>query len=118
MVGFLPLKLVMANEANVAIQNPSFSQHHLRELTGIFLEKSAQVSLAHLVLRHGFYIYVFLQLRDIWLAQSDENGGSYRTDVLSWLSKATLDIIGLAGALTTGMVFSTTVNAHDMFWVT
>ena len=44
-------------------------------------------------------IYVCLQLRDIWAAESSKQGGVGRIDVLSWLSRATLDIIGLAGAL-------------------
>jgi hypothetical protein len=37
------------------------------------------------------------QLRDIWAAESSKQGGSGRIDALSWLSKATLDVIGLAG---------------------
>jgi hypothetical protein len=37
------------------------------------------------------------QLRDIWAAESSKQGGTGRIDVLSWLSKATLDVIGLAG---------------------
>jgi hypothetical protein len=37
------------------------------------------------------------QLRDIWAVESLKQGGSRRIDVLSWLSKATLDVIGLAG---------------------
>lgn len=37
------------------------------------------------------------QLRDIWDAESTKQGGTGRIDVLSWLSKMTLDVIGLAG---------------------
>ncbi|KAJ7272844.1 cytochrome P450 [Mycena rebaudengoi] len=60
------------------IMNPAFGAPQVRELTGIFVEKS-------------------LQLRDMWMAQATRNGGVARVDILSWLSKATLDIIGLAG---------------------
>ncbi|KAJ6560690.1 cytochrome P450 [Mycena sp. CBHHK59/15] len=59
-------------------QNPAFGAPQIRELTGIFVEKS-------------------IQLRDIWTAQAAQGGGVARVEVLSWLSKATLDIIGLAG---------------------
>jgi hypothetical protein len=40
---------------------------------------------------------VILQLRDLWLKEIAKNGSKGRIDVLSWLSKTTLDIIGLAG---------------------
>jgi hypothetical protein len=40
-----------------------------------------------------------VQLRDIWAAQAANAGGIARVEALSWLSKATLDIIGLAGGL-------------------
>lgn len=39
------------------------------------------------------------QLRDLWFAEiAKSETGETRLDALSWLSKATLDIIGLAGA--------------------
>jgi len=38
-----------------------------------------------------------IQLRDIWAAESSKQGGTGRIEILSWLSRATLDIIGLAG---------------------
>ncbi|KZW00396.1 cytochrome P450 [Exidia glandulosa HHB12029] len=60
------------------IMNPAFGIAQTRELTDIFLEKSAE-------------------LRDVWRAKVAEGGGSAEVDALSWLSKATLDIIGLAG---------------------
>ncbi|KAJ7496541.1 cytochrome P450 [Mycena latifolia] len=56
----------------------SFGAPQVRELTSIFVDKS-------------------LELRDIWASQVSNAGGTARLDVLSWLSKATLDIIGLAG---------------------
>ncbi|CAL1709423.1 unnamed protein product [Somion occarium] len=59
-------------------QNPAFGPSQIRELTSIFNEKA-------------------LQLRDIWAAQLPSTGEAKRIDVLSWLSRATLDIIGLAG---------------------
>lgn len=39
------------------------------------------------------------QLRDIWLSKASATDQPYRVDVLAWLSRATLDIIGLAGEL-------------------
>ncbi|KAJ7658457.1 cytochrome P450, partial [Mycena rosella] len=57
--------------------NPAFGAPQIRELTGIFVENS-------------------IQLRDIWAVQAAKNGGIVRVEVFSWLSKATLDIIGLA----------------------
>ncbi|KAJ7849159.1 cytochrome P450, partial [Mycena leptocephala] len=60
------------------IMNPAFEAPQVRELTEIFVEKS-------------------IQLRDIWATQVTKAGGVARVEALSWLSKATLDIIGLAG---------------------
>ncbi|THV01377.1 cytochrome P450 [Dendrothele bispora CBS 962.96] len=60
------------------VMNPAFGAAQIRELTEIFFEKS-------------------LQLRDIWAAQVSQEGSSAQLDVLSWLSRMTLDVIGLAG---------------------
>ncbi|KAJ7073332.1 cytochrome P450 [Mycena belliarum] len=60
------------------IMNPAFGAPQVRELTSIFVDKS-------------------LELRDIWAAQASNAGGTANIDVLAWLTKATLDIIGLAG---------------------
>ncbi|KAJ7797749.1 cytochrome P450 [Mycena olivaceomarginata] len=57
-------------------QNPAFGPLQIRELTSIFLEKSEE-------------------LRNIWASQAAS--GAVRLDVLPWLNKTTLDIIGLAG---------------------
>ncbi|KAJ7078321.1 hypothetical protein B0H15DRAFT_789063, partial [Mycena belliarum] len=38
-----------------------------------------------------------LQLRDMWAAEAARAGGVARLEVVSWLNKVTLDIIGLAG---------------------
>ncbi|KAG6856730.1 hypothetical protein H0H87_001330 [Tephrocybe sp. NHM501043] len=60
------------------VMNPAFGPSQIRELNEIFLAKSQQ-------------------LRDIWAATINEEGGTARIEILSWLSKTTLDIIGLAG---------------------
>lgn len=60
------------------IMNPAFGAPQVRELTSIFVQKS-------------------LQLRDLWAAQASQNSGVAHVEVFSLLSKATLDIIGLAG---------------------
>lgn len=36
-------------------------------------------------------------MRDIWAIESAKEGGKGRIDVLSWLGRMTLDVIGLAG---------------------
>jgi hypothetical protein len=60
--------------------NPGFGPAQVRELTSIFVAKASQ-------------------LRDAWAAEiaKAEDSNPTRLDVLSWLSRATLDIIGLAG---------------------
>jgi hypothetical protein len=40
-----------------------------------------------------------IKLRDIWMSKIAADGGAARIDILSWLSKMTLDVIGLAGIL-------------------
>ncbi|KAJ7063670.1 cytochrome P450 [Mycena amicta] len=61
------------------IMNPAFGYPQVRELTGIFLEKSGE-------------------LRDIWAAEIRKSQDDVaRVNILPWLGKATLDIIGLAG---------------------
>ncbi|KAH9483603.1 Cytochrome P450 monooxygenase 205 [Psilocybe cubensis] len=59
-------------------QNPAFGAVQIRELTEIFIEKS-------------------IQLRDAWASETNKEGSNGRIDVLSWLSKMTLDVIGIAG---------------------
>ncbi|KAF7971062.1 hypothetical protein HWV62_22113 [Athelia sp. TMB] len=59
------------------VLNPAFGPAQLRGLTEIFNAKS-------------------IELRDVWASMITENQNA-RVDALSWLSKATLDIIGLAG---------------------
>ncbi|KAJ3514174.1 hypothetical protein NLJ89_g2526 [Agrocybe chaxingu] len=61
------------------IMNPAFGSPQIRDLTGIFVEKA-------------------VELRDIWLEESMRNKeANSRIDVLAWLRKLTLDVIGLAG---------------------
>ncbi|KAJ6528643.1 cytochrome P450 [Mycena vulgaris] len=59
-------------------QNPAFGAPQIRQLTGIFVDKS-------------------VQLRDLWASEAAQNGGVAHVEAVSWLNKATLDIIGLAG---------------------
>jgi cytochrome P450 len=60
------------------ILNPAFGPQQIRELTEIFITKA-------------------LELRDIWSTEIGKNGGEARIECLSWMSRTTLDIIGLAG---------------------
>ncbi|CCO33054.1 Secologanin synthase Short=SLS [Rhizoctonia solani AG-1 IB] len=63
------------------IMNPAFSALHVRNLLPIFAEKSNQ-------------------LCDIWMDMLHDKPEGETIEVLSWLTRATLDIIGLAGKLT------------------
>ncbi|KAK1235950.1 hypothetical protein PQX77_000817 [Marasmius sp. AFHP31] len=61
------------------VMNPAFGPAEIRNLTGTFLEKS-------------------VELRDAWTAQLQKGDGSkVEIDVLHWLSRMTLDVIGQAG---------------------
>jgi len=61
------------------ILNPAFGPIEIRELTSIFVEKA-------------------IQLRDVWASDLQKHNNEVtRVDVLSGLSKMTLDVIGLAG---------------------
>jgi len=60
------------------IMNPAFGAPQIRELTEVFIEKA-------------------IELRDVWDSQITTEGGVARIDALSWLSRTTLDVIGLAG---------------------
>ncbi|KAJ3514175.1 hypothetical protein NLJ89_g2525 [Agrocybe chaxingu] len=59
------------------IMNPAFGPAQTRELTSIFIEKS-------------------IELRDIWATEIKKPEVN-QINVLSWLSRMTLDVIGLAG---------------------
>ncbi|KAH9980692.1 cytochrome P450 [Russula compacta] len=63
------------------VMNPAFGLTQVREFTSLFLEKS-------------------LELREIWvdlLHKSSRRDEKLSFDAFTWLNKATLDIIGLAG---------------------
>ncbi|KZT57538.1 cytochrome P450 [Calocera cornea HHB12733] len=61
------------------IMNPSFAPAQIRELTPLFWDKA-------------------LELRDAWAREIPERGDADAVvDVPKWMSRATLDIIGLAG---------------------
>ncbi|KAF8202818.1 cytochrome P450 [Mycena galopus ATCC 62051] len=58
--------------------NPAFGVKQVQDITEIFVEKA-------------------VQLRDIWVAQVAQQGGVARIEVVSWLRRMTLDVIGQAG---------------------
>ena len=60
------------------LKNPAFGAAYIRELTDIFIDKS-------------------LELRDAWVREIKTEETNDRINVLSWLSRMTLDVIGLAG---------------------
>ncbi|KAF8597174.1 cytochrome P450 [Ceratobasidium sp. AG-I] len=67
-----------AHKRQRRIMNPSFGVPQIRLLVPVFWEKSNQ-------------------LRDMWLEQMDNATDGTTVEVLSWLSRATMDIIGTAG---------------------
>ncbi|KAG9082535.1 hypothetical protein FRC07_014173, partial [Ceratobasidium sp. 392] len=67
-----------AHKRQRRIMNPSFGALQIRNLLPVFWEKSNQ-------------------LRDIWLETINNSSEGVEIDVLSWLSRATLDVIGTAG---------------------
>ncbi|KAJ7255345.1 cytochrome P450 [Mycena rebaudengoi] len=60
------------------IQTPAFGMAQIRDMTELFVEKA-------------------VQLRDVWARQMPKETDSACIDVLSWLRKMTLDVIGQAG---------------------
>ncbi|OJA09059.1 hypothetical protein AZE42_04725 [Rhizopogon vesiculosus] len=60
------------------IMNPAFGPAQIRALTDIFFSKS-------------------IKLRDVWSTMTASGEHAIRIDVMGWLSKMTLDVIGLAG---------------------
>ncbi|QRV80102.1 cytochrome P450 family protein [Ceratobasidium sp. AG-Ba] len=67
-----------AHKKQVRPQNPAFGALQIRYLVPVFIKKSNQ-------------------LRDAWLNMIDNNLEGVEIDVLSWLGRVTLDIIGSAG---------------------
>ncbi|KAJ7138856.1 cytochrome P450 [Mycena filopes] len=60
------------------ILNPAFGIPQIRVLTEVFVEKA-------------------VQLRDIWAQEADKEKGGAHIEVLLWLRRMTLDVIGQAG---------------------
>ncbi|KAG1855644.1 cytochrome P450 [Suillus subalutaceus] len=60
------------------IMNPAFGPAQIRALTDIFISKS-------------------IKLRDVWSTMTVASEHATRIDIMPWLSKMTLDVIGLAG---------------------
>lgn len=60
------------------IMNPAFGPAQIRSLTDIFISKS-------------------IKLRDVWSTMTVASEHAARIDIMPWLSKMTLDVIGLAG---------------------
>ncbi|KAG2339110.1 cytochrome P450 [Suillus weaverae] len=60
------------------IMNPAFGPAQIRALTDIFISKS-------------------IKLRDVWSTMTIASEHAARIDIMPWLSKMTLDVIGLAG---------------------
>ncbi|KAG8723463.1 hypothetical protein FRC09_003220 [Ceratobasidium sp. 395] len=67
-----------AHKRQRRIMNPSFGALQIRNLLPVFWEKSNQ-------------------LRDIWVDMLNNNPEGREVDVLAWLNRATLDVIGSAG---------------------
>ena len=67
--------------------NPAFGAAQIRELTDIFVENS-------------------IELRNAWEseARKQDDAQPPTIDVLSWLSRMTLDVIGLAGMLSSNFL--------------
>jgi hypothetical protein len=80
------------------VQNPAFSNSHIREMTEIFVAKSAEVRIMLFTSRKCINRGT-RQLKDRLLEQiaASPQPGQAKVEITSWLSRATLDIIGLAG---------------------
>ncbi|KAJ7129858.1 hypothetical protein C8R43DRAFT_1208626 [Mycena crocata] len=74
---FLPVNPKSIIDRQRRILNPAFGVPQIRDLTEIFIEKA-------------------IQLRDIWALEVAQKNGAARVDALSWLRRATLDVIGAA----------------------
>ncbi|KIY68837.1 cytochrome P450 [Cylindrobasidium torrendii FP15055 ss-10] len=59
-------------------QNPAFGNAHVKELVPTFFDKA-------------------LELRELLVQECASNPSGYHTNALDWMTKVTLDIIGLAG---------------------
>lgn len=73
---------------------PTFSASHLRHILPTFISKSVEV-VTHASV--SFIVTDICQLRDILKEQAALSATGATVDMVHWLSRATLDIIGLAG---------------------
>ncbi|KAJ3826860.1 cytochrome P450 monooxygenase [Lentinula raphanica] len=60
------------------VMNPAFGPAQVRDLTETFIDKS-------------------MELKDVWVSKIETAGGTAKINVLDWISKMTLDVIGRAG---------------------
>ncbi|KAJ3784687.1 cytochrome P450 [Lentinula aff. detonsa] len=60
------------------VMNPAFGPAQVRDLTETFIDKS-------------------MELKDLWSSRTIAAGGTVKLNVLDWISKMTLDVIGRAG---------------------
>ncbi|KAJ4000730.1 cytochrome P450 [Lentinula boryana] len=60
------------------VMNPAFGPAQVRDLTETFIDKS-------------------MELKDLWSSRIITAGGTVKLNVLDWISKMTLDVIGRAG---------------------
>jgi hypothetical protein len=81
-------------------QNPAFGPAQIRELTGIFIDKAIEVTECSLSLILCSCTY---QLREGLEAEITKQTGPVGpvayVNILPWLSRTTLDVIGLAGEI-------------------
>uniref|UniRef100_A0A8H7Y1G3 Cytochrome P450 n=1 Tax=Psilocybe cubensis TaxID=181762 RepID=A0A8H7Y1G3_PSICU len=75
---FLGNGVLVVEEDKHKQQNPAFGPAQIRELTEIFVDKA-------------------IELREVWKKEVNSQGETGHVEVLSWLSKTTLDVIGQAG---------------------
>ncbi|KAJ3557679.1 hypothetical protein NM688_g1343 [Phlebia brevispora] len=76
------------------VLNPAFGPAQLRELTDIFFNKA-------------------LELRDVWISEIKQTGSAARIEVLSWLNRVALDVIGLAGTCARAAILDAFSNPGD-----
>ena len=80
-------------------QNPAFGLSQIRGVCDIFVDKAIQVQMLQTSLRYRRLTYA--KLRDLWSTELTDATEYTRLDVLQGLTKATLDVIGLAGTPST-----------------
>ncbi|KAJ7434100.1 cytochrome P450 [Mycena galericulata] len=76
--GLLTLELDEHKRQVIMVQNQAFGVAQIRLLTDVFIDKG-------------------VQLRDIWAQKIEQQNGAATIDVLEWLRRTTLDVIGQAG---------------------